>query len=130
MKRPEPISAIAHLYAALAEKERALISRRTKEALAAAKARGVRLGGLNAKGIENQRVAAEHAEALRQVFGELAGFSARKAAEELNRRGIQTFAGGRWYATQVVRVRARRLMPRDGPSIAAIAILHRRTCAA
>ena len=39
-----------HLYAALAEKERALISRRTKDALGAAKARGVRLGGLNAKG--------------------------------------------------------------------------------
>ena len=33
-----------HLYAALAEKERALISRRTKDALAAAKARGVRSG--------------------------------------------------------------------------------------
>jgi len=61
-----------HLYAALAEKERALISRRTKDALAAAKARGVRLGGLNAKGIENQREAAERAERLRQVFGELA----------------------------------------------------------
>src|SRR5262249_49341481 len=42
-----------HLYAALAEKERALISRRTKDALAAAKTRGVRLGGLNAKGVEN-----------------------------------------------------------------------------
>jgi DNA invertase Pin-like site-specific DNA recombinase len=34
-----------HLYAALAEKERALISDRTKKALAAARARGKRLGG-------------------------------------------------------------------------------------
>jgi DNA invertase Pin-like site-specific DNA recombinase len=36
---------ILHLFAALAEKERALIATRTKAALAAAKARGVKLGG-------------------------------------------------------------------------------------
>ena len=35
---------ILHLFAALAQKERALISKRTTEALAAAKARGVALG--------------------------------------------------------------------------------------
>jgi hypothetical protein len=28
--------------------------------------------------------------------------SARQAAEELNRRGIETPAGGQWYATQVI----------------------------
>jgi DNA invertase Pin-like site-specific DNA recombinase len=40
---------ILHLFAALAEKERALISRRTKAALAAAKARGVTLGNPKAR---------------------------------------------------------------------------------
>src|SRR4029077_3732520 len=35
---------ILHLFAALAEKERALISTRTRQALSAAKARGVALG--------------------------------------------------------------------------------------
>jgi DNA invertase Pin-like site-specific DNA recombinase len=35
-----------HLYAALAEKERRMISQRTKDALAAAKANGKQLGGL------------------------------------------------------------------------------------
>jgi DNA invertase Pin-like site-specific DNA recombinase len=96
-----------HLYAALAEKERALISRRTKDALAAAKLRGVKLGGLNAKGIANQQAAADFAEQLRPVFAELADLSANQAAGELNRRGIRTAAGGHWHAAQVIRVRER-----------------------
>jgi DNA invertase Pin-like site-specific DNA recombinase len=66
-----------HLYAALAEKERAMISRRTKDALAAKKAQGVKLGGLNAKGIQNRDEAQERAEALRPIYEELAGKSAR-----------------------------------------------------
>jgi DNA invertase Pin-like site-specific DNA recombinase len=66
-----------HLYAALAEKERAMISRRTKDALAARKAQGVKLGGLNAKGIQNRDDAKERAEQLRPIFTELTGLSAR-----------------------------------------------------
>ena len=98
---------LLHIYAALAEKERVLISRRTKDALAAAKARGVVVGGLRDKGLELQREAIERAEALRPVFEELAGLSHNAAALELNRRGIKTATGGQWHAVQVTRVRER-----------------------
>jgi DNA invertase Pin-like site-specific DNA recombinase len=96
-----------HLYAALAEKERAMISRRTKDALAAKKAQGVRLGGLNAKGIQNRDEAKSRAEALRPVLDELAGLSARAIAAELNERRIRAPNGGHWYAATVIRVQRR-----------------------
>jgi DNA invertase Pin-like site-specific DNA recombinase len=76
-----------HLYAALAEKERRLISQRTRDALAAKKAQGAKLGGLNAKGIANREEAQQRAEALRPVFAGLAGMSHRKMAAELNAFG-------------------------------------------
>ena len=96
-----------HIYAALAEKERLMISQRTKAAMKAAKARGVSIGGLRDKGEELQREAKERAEGLRSVFEELSGMSARKAAKELNARGIPTSSGSKWHATQVIRVRER-----------------------
>lgn len=96
-----------HVYAALAEKERAMISRRTKDALAAKKAQGVKLGGLNAKGIENRAAALDRAEQLRPIFNELANLSARKIAVALNERKIPTPAGGEWHAATVIRVQKR-----------------------
>ena len=63
--------------------------------------------GLRDKGIELEREARERAEALRSVFEELATLLARKAAEELNARAVPTPAGGKWHATQVIRVRQR-----------------------
>jgi DNA invertase Pin-like site-specific DNA recombinase len=96
-----------HIYAALAEKERRLISERTKASLAAAKARGVKLGGANAKSELAAKEAQERAKELRSVFTELVNLSARKAADELNRRGVATPAGGKWHAATVLRVRER-----------------------
>src|SRR5499427_7856576 len=87
---------LLHIYAALAEKERALISRRTKEALAAARARGIIIGGLRDKGRELQAEAEERAEALRPVFEELAKLGHRAAARALNERGIATPNGRPW----------------------------------
>jgi DNA invertase Pin-like site-specific DNA recombinase len=92
---------ILHIYAALAEKERALISRRTR-ALAAAKARGVRLG--NPGGAESTPIARAalvaqadaRAEALRPVLAELVGRPLQAIASELDRRGYATASGKPW----------------------------------
>jgi len=97
-----------HLYAALAEKERALISARTKEALAAAKKRGVELGkhGREVLAPKNKKAAQKRAESLRGVFtGKLAeGKSLRSIAYELNKEGIATPRGGQWHLTSVKRM--------------------------
>jgi DNA invertase Pin-like site-specific DNA recombinase len=96
-----------HLYAALAEKERAMISRRTKDALAAKKEQGVKLGRLNAGGIKKRDEALDRAEQLRPVFAELAGKSVRAIAAVLNERKIPTPAGGAWHSVTVIRVQKR-----------------------
>ena len=96
-----------HLFAALAEKERRLISQRTKAALAAKKAQGVKLGGLRAKGIEARDEANARAELLRPLFAELEGLSANAIAREFNARGVATPTGKPWSAVTVLRVKAR-----------------------
>lgn len=96
-----------HLYAALAEKERRLISQRTSAALQAKKAQGVKLGGLNAGGIANRDEAKARAEALRPILAELGDISAREIARVLNDRGIATPTGAPWHAMTVNRVRKR-----------------------
>jgi DNA invertase Pin-like site-specific DNA recombinase len=95
-----------HLFAALAERER-IIGERTRLALQAAKARGVKLGGKNQQSVANQAEALRHAEELRTIMSELTELSARATAAQLNRRQIPTPAGGLWAATQVIRVRER-----------------------
>ena len=75
--------------------------------LAAAKARGVKLGGLNAKGVQFREEAGGRAEALRPILAELSGKSARAIAAEMNTRGIATPSGGRWHAETVIRMQRR-----------------------
>jgi hypothetical protein len=84
-----------------------VISRRTKDALAAKKAQGVTLGGLRAHGVQAHKDAIERAEQLRPVLTELAGQSARKIAAALNERKIVTPTGDVWHAATVIRVRKR-----------------------
>jgi DNA invertase Pin-like site-specific DNA recombinase len=95
------------IMAAVAAQERRLISRRTKEALAAAKARGVKLGGYRHDGSTSKAEALDRAEALRSTFDEMRDLSHRAAARALNERGIKTAQGAAWTAMQVARVRRR-----------------------
>ena len=90
-----------HIYAALAEQERRMISERTKAGLQAAKARGVVLG--NAKqAADNKKAAAERAASLRPILVELSDLSSRDVAAELAKRGHGEFS----YKT-VQRMRSR-----------------------
>ena len=108
---------ILHLFAALAEKERALIAVRTRDALARAKARGVKLGNRTnlaqarrkaVRAIETNadRFAANVLPIIREI--QRAGArTLREIAEALNARGVGTPRGGRWHAMSVRNVLAR-----------------------
>lgn len=96
-----------HIYAALAEKERRLISQRTKDALAALKAQGKKLGGTRPKTVLAMQAANARAEQLRTIFTELQGLSARGIARELNDRNVPTPRGKTWSAVTVIQVQRR-----------------------
>jgi DNA invertase Pin-like site-specific DNA recombinase len=117
-----------HILAAVAELEREQISARTKAALQAAKARGVRLGNPRlkpgdrqaAKAARQVRTARSHAHAT-DVLPYIE--AARKAgcvtpseiARALTARGIETPAGGEnWNTTQIRRVLRRATLPTSG----------------
>jgi DNA invertase Pin-like site-specific DNA recombinase len=100
-----------HILAAVAEHEREMIAERTKAALKAAKARGVRLGrnGADRLAPAYRAQALERACQLFPVLAELkqAGMSARQMAAELTVRGILTATGARWHAQTVLRILGR-----------------------
>jgi DNA invertase Pin-like site-specific DNA recombinase len=95
-----------HIYAALAEQERRMISQRTRAGLQAAKARGVQLGNpeLAAKQAAD---AAARDEALRPVLVSMAGQSSRAIAAALTEQGIEPPRGGAWSQKTVLRMMAR-----------------------
>ena len=101
-------SFLLHIWASLAEKERALISQRTKAALARAKANGRRLGSLaNGQAVKEAEKARQRAQELAGTFAEISDLSASAAAKALNARGIRSERGGEWSAMTVIRVRRR-----------------------
>ncbi len=114
---PDANNLTVGVMALVAQQEREAISRRTKEALAAAKARGVKLGNPkgaavlpkdNSAAVRQIRAKArERAEDLRPILEELEAqgiTSYSGKARELERRGIRTPRGGKWYPATVQRV--------------------------
>ncbi len=106
-----------HLYAALAEKERRLISERTTTVLAAKKAKGAVLGNpsnLVQAGDLGRAALMEGAEdlaqrlapALRAVRSEGVN-TLRGMADALNRRGIKSSRGGVWHPSSVANLLSR-----------------------
>lgn len=115
---PEANEMVVGIMAVIAEGERKLISRRTKDALAVAKKRGVRLGNPNGakhlQGIGNAAAvasvkarAAARALDLAEVVSDIQAdgkTSLQDIAGELNRRSIQTPRGGSWHPASVSRL--------------------------
>ena len=110
-----------HIEAAIAEEEARKISARTKAALAAAKARGIALGGFRGRhltamervkgSIKANAARASNARARALSFMPLieevraAGANTMSAiARALNARGVRTALGGEWQAVQVQRL--------------------------
>jgi DNA invertase Pin-like site-specific DNA recombinase len=115
---PDADPFMLHIYAALAEKEAKVISERTKHALAAAKARGTKLGNPNGaahlKGLGNGHAvdalkagAKERAAGLSGIIASIKAegiTSANGIASALNDRHIATPRGGKWTARSVINV--------------------------
>jgi DNA invertase Pin-like site-specific DNA recombinase len=109
-----------HILAAVAENEAQAISQRTRAALAAAKARGIRLGGFRGRaGTCNDlakaravrtcganRRASDLAPLIQAIQSD-GTISAGKIAAALNERGITAPRGGAWCAAQIRRVLSR-----------------------
>lgn len=111
---PQASRLTLHIMAAVAENEARMISERTKVALAAAKARGTRIGyaaGAHAhKATEaRQAIAAERKATIAPVIAKVRASGVttyQGVADALNARGYKAPRGGEWTPKQVQRAEA------------------------
>lgn len=108
---PEANKVMIQMHAVMSEWERDQISARTKAALAAAKARGVKLGAAGPANLKrNIEERIEAADAFASKLSGLirgfqaAGMSQRKMVKELNSIGIPAGRGGAWTLIQMQRL--------------------------
>jgi DNA invertase Pin-like site-specific DNA recombinase len=118
---PEANELVVGIMAVVAQAERKMISKRTKDALAAAKARGVKLGGFRGRAatVEDRvlatRALVAKADARAQDVAPILArldpdgvLSLNELARRLNAEGLPTARGGAgWTAAGVSRVKAR-----------------------
>ena len=105
-----------HILAAVAEDEGKRISTRTRDALAAAKKRGIRLGNPNPSPAlalahqSNRAAATRFADTVCPLIEKLRReeLSLRGIAAELNQRNVRTARGGKWQAQQVANILRRK----------------------
>lgn len=102
-----------HLYAALSEKEREMISTRTKAALAILKAQGVVLGNQTnldearlLSNATNKEQASKFADVVLPTVLQFRnqGDTLPVIADKLNKMGVKTRRGGKWYASTVTNI--------------------------
>lgn len=108
---PQANKVMIQMHAVMSEWERDQISARTKAALAAAKARGVKLGTAGPENLkrnieERTQAADAFAAKLAGVIRgfQAAGMSQREMVKELNRIGVSTPKGGAWSLIQLQRL--------------------------
>ena len=93
------------------EHEARMISERTKAALAAAKARGVKLGNPKIRELNRDpaRKARKFADRMRGTLDAMraTGLTQRAMMAELNKMGVTTPRGGKWRLSQLQRVLTR-----------------------
>jgi DNA invertase Pin-like site-specific DNA recombinase len=106
-------SFMLHLYAALSEKERELISTRTIAALKVLKDKGIKLG--NQTNLHDARLlgqatnkekATDFANNVLPMIKQLNndGATLQSIADRLNNTGVKTRRGGRWYPSTVTNI--------------------------